>query len=53
MAGAADPNNIRYGDRVRVIPENRGSPIRAPGMAHDFNLKGNHLKSLEEHQFDG
>nr|XP_043639647.1 uncharacterized protein LOC122610751 [Erigeron canadensis] len=48
-----NPNNRLYGDRRRNIPANRGNAIRSPATGLNFNLKGNHLKSVEEEKFDG
>nr|XP_043629907.1 uncharacterized protein LOC122601208 [Erigeron canadensis] len=48
-----DPKDMRYGDRARTIPMARGSAIRPPGIDQTFNLKPNHLKSIEEQKFDG
>nr|XP_043606983.1 uncharacterized protein LOC122578972 [Erigeron canadensis] len=41
------------GESTRVIAPNRGSAIRPPTTAPNFNVKGNHLSQVEENQFDG
>ena len=55
-AGGAQPRHrfdTPIGERVRTIAPPRGSAIRPPNTAENFNVKPNHLQRVEEDQFDG
>nr|XP_043639352.1 uncharacterized protein LOC122610425 [Erigeron canadensis] len=47
------PFDRTIGESTRVIAPNRGSAIRPPTTAPNFNVKGNHLSRVEKNQFDG